>query len=137
MGKARIQLTDTIMSAMIKMSDGNPGALTVCGKLSKDGAAIDPDSFMGGFGCVLDLDTLSIYGPRIWMFYKDVCGEDLRVMCAILRANQLGFLNPAKLNRAIDNYGEGLDISALVAQVEERLPKFQRAVVTASSENGE
>lgn len=132
MSESRIKLTDTVMSAVIKMSEGNPGAIRVCAELIKEGGNIDPDSFMGGFGNVMDLDTIRIYGSRIWMLYKDVCGEDLRVMCAILRAWQLGFLRDTALNNAIDNMGKGIDVPALVAQVEERLPKFQKAQQTAA-----
>lgn len=125
---SRIKLTDTAMSAAIKMSDGNPGALTVIASMIRDGAKIDPDSFMGGLGAVLGLDTDGIYGSRIWMLYKDVCKGDLRVTMAILRAVQLGFLHRDALDHAIDSYGDGIDVPALVAKVEERLPKFQKAV---------
>ena len=131
MGESRIQLNDTVMSAVVKMSDGNPGALTVMVGLIKDGGKIDPNSFMGGFGNVMDLDTLRIYGPRIWMLYKDVCGQDLRVMCAVLRAWQLGFVTDSAINAALDNEPwrkseTSLDLDALVVKVEERLPEFQR-----------
>jgi len=37
--------------------------------------SIDPDSNFGGLGPLLLLDTLSIYGPRIWQLYKDVCAR--------------------------------------------------------------
>lgn len=121
---SRIQLHDTGMSAAMKMSDGNPGALRVIAEMMRDGAKIDPDSALGGLAGVLDLDTLKIYGPRIWMLFKDVCGEDLRVTLAILRAWQFGFLTEAKVNHAIDHYGEGIDVPALVAQVEKELPSF-------------
>ena len=119
------------MSAVVKMSDGNPGAITVMAGLIKDGGKIDPNSFMGGFGNVMDLDTLRIYGPRIWMLYKDVCGQDLRVMCAVLRAWQLGFVTDSAINAALDNEPwrkseTSLDLDALVVKVEERLPEFQR-----------
>ena len=134
---SRIKLTDTAMSAAIKMSDGNPGALTVVARLLKEGEAIDPQSAFGGLAPILDLDTLGIYGPRIWMLYRDVCEGDLRVTCALLRANQLGFLRDSDLNRAIDNYGKGIDIPALVAQVENRLPDFQRASVAETTQTGE
>lgn len=75
---SRIKLNDTGMSAAIKMNDGNPGALTVIVQFMKMGAEIDPDSALGGITPILDLDTLGIYGPRIWMLYKDVCKEDVR-----------------------------------------------------------
>jgi hypothetical protein len=128
MGKSRIQLTDTAMSAAMKMSDGNPGALTVCAMMLKQGAQIDPDDFAGGLGNLLSMDTLGIYGPAIWMLYKDVCGEDLRATCALLRAWQLGFVSDVELRAAIDSYGDGIDVPGLVTQVEERLPRFQRAI---------
>jgi hypothetical protein len=95
----------------------------------RQGAEIDPDDFAGGLGNLLSMDTLGLYGSRIWMLFKDVCKEDLRVTCALLRAWQLGFLSDMKLKTAIDNYGEGIDVAWLVAQVEKRLPRFQKAAV--------
>jgi len=127
MGNSRIQLRDTLPDAIIKMSDGNPGALTVMAKIHNEGAAIDPDSCMGWFGVILSLDTECIYGPDIWMFYKDVCGEDLRTMLGLLRAVQLGFLPVELLRSAIQNYGKGIDIPDLMKKVEDRLPQFARA----------
>jgi hypothetical protein len=127
MKMSKIQLNDTGLSATMKMSEGNPGAISVCAMMLKQGGEIDPDDFAGGFGNLLSMDTLGIYGSRIWMLYKDVCGEDLRVTCAILRANQLGFLSTSALEYAIDNCGEGIDVPTLVALVEKRLPAFQRA----------
>jgi hypothetical protein len=62
------------------------------------------------------------------MLYKDVCGEDLRVMFGILRAWQLGFTTPEAIRHAVDHRGDGLAVPDLVAQVEARLPNFQKAV---------
>jgi hypothetical protein len=130
MANSRIQLNDTVITACTKMSEGNPGALTVVTQMIKSGGDIDPDGFMGGFGAVLSLDTHRIYGCRIWMLFKDVCGQDLCVMIAILRAVQLGLLRESLLHTAIDNRGQGIDVAALVAEVEEQLPNFQRAPET-------
>ena len=120
----RIRLDMTMMDSIIAMVEGNPGALRVCLELLQDGGAIDPDSALGGFGKLLDLDTLGIYGPRIWMLYKDVCGEDLVKTVAALRAHQLGKLTRDTLDHAIDNYGQGLDCDSILASVQERLPRF-------------
>jgi hypothetical protein len=133
---SRIQLTDSMLDTVVKMCEGNPGALTVLMECFKRGAEIDSDSALGGLGSVLGLDTLGIYGPRIWMFYKDVCKQDIRVMLAVLRANQLGFLSDAELNDAIDHdpwrkSEHNLDLADLVAKVEEELPNFQRVPVVA------
>lgn len=130
---ARIQLADRVGSALSKMSDGNIGAITVLGRIIKEGGAIDPDDLMGGFGNVLSLDTIGLYGSSIWLLYKDICGEDLRMMVGVLRAWQLGFISDRELRRAVEGARAGLenppkiDVSALVAKVEEKLPAFQRA----------
>jgi hypothetical protein len=51
----------------MKMADGNPGAISVMAEMMRDGAKIDPDSFLGPMGGILALDSHGIYGPRIWM----------------------------------------------------------------------
>lgn len=124
MGHERIELHDTPISVVTKMSEGNPGALTVCLQMLKDGAKIDPDGFMGGLGSILLMDTFGIYGSRIWMLFKDVCKQDIVKMLACLRACQMGFISQEVLNSAIDNYGKGLDVEGCLHQVKERLPAF-------------
>ena len=120
----RIQLTDSTMDVCMKMSEGNPGALTVIMSLMRDAQKIDPDNWMPGLGEVLSLDSLGIYGSKIWMLYKDVCGEDLVKMCAVMRSWQLGITSQQSLIHAIDNRGDGLDVDDLLKQVKTRLPAF-------------
>lgn len=86
---------------------------------------IDTDAAFGGFANIMDLDTLGIYGSRIWMLYKDVCKEKLYKMIAVLRSWQLGFVSASAINHAIDNYGEGLDVSECVVKVTEQLKGFK------------
>jgi hypothetical protein len=124
MANERISLNDSGMDVLVKMAGGNPGALTVMMGLLKEAEKIDPMNIMGGMGVILSLDTLHIYEERIWMLYKDVCGEDLVKMCAVLRGWQLGMLDESSLNRAIDNNGEGVDINKLHKKVVERIDKF-------------
>lgn len=40
----RIELNDTMQSAIIKVADGNPGALSVLIEILKKGSQIDPDN---------------------------------------------------------------------------------------------
>jgi hypothetical protein len=101
-GKERLKLDDSVMDIVQKMSDGNPGAITVIMAVLSKGGGIDKADFMGGMGTVLSLDTHGIYGSRIWMLYKDVCNEHLPSMIGILRAYQLGFLKDADLDSLID-----------------------------------
>lgn len=120
----RIEGTDTEMDAAVKMAGGNIGALTVCEAILQNGEEIDPDGALGGLGALLSLDLHGIYEHRIWMFYKDVCGEDLPTMLAVNRACQLGLINGSTLNTAIDEHGHGIDVSDVIRQVKDRLPAF-------------
>lgn len=120
----RINLKDTTQDALIKLAEGNPGALSVCIMFIKETAEIDPDSALGGLGNLLRLDNMGIYGSRIWMLYKDVCGQSINKTIAILRAHQLGFLGESELRFAIDDYGRNIDVNDLCEKVKEQLPKF-------------
>lgn len=123
----RINLTDDLVSVIIKLSEGNLGAVRVCTELFKEGARIDPDAFGGPLAHLLSLDSYGIYGSRIWMLYKDCCKENLVHVIAALRAIQLGLFPESKLKYAIENSGDGLNPVALFDAVCERLPNFRTA----------
>jgi hypothetical protein len=121
---SRIEITDSVLSMAQKLSEGNPGAINVIVLLLEKGEAVDPDAALGGLMKVMMLDTYRIYGPRIWMLYKDVCGESIVNTIAVLRAVQLGLMEKSVMNHAIDNYGEGVDCAEVLAKVRKELPRF-------------
>lgn len=124
--QTRLGLEDTLMSSIVKLSDGNPGAASACVELAKVAAAVDPDSAWEAAGPLIALDTHGIYGSRIWMLYKDVCGQDPVKVIAVLRAVQLGLLPEQKMLSVVDGArGQNeLDIDSILASVQERLPRF-------------
>lgn len=127
--QTRITLDDTMSSALVKMCEGNPGALIVLLQCVQQEPVIDPDSILSPMGAVFALDSHGIYGAKIWILYKEVCGSNVPRMIGVLRAVQLGFLNERPLLDAVDEErrrgGAKLkNIGALLAQVKERLPKF-------------
>lgn len=126
--RERIKLTDSTPGAVVKLAEGNPGAVVVCVELLKQTPVVDPDSALGGLGSLLSLDSLGLYGSDIWLLYKDICGEDIAKMIAMLRARQLGFLSKQQLVGAIKAAGAredtGLDVESLLKQVQEKLPRF-------------
>ena len=130
----RIELSDNILNIATKLSEGNPGALTVCMELHSMEPEIDKDSALQGIGSLLSLDTYSIYGADIWMLYKDVCGEDIEKTIAILRSCQLGFITPEILKHAIAHYGEGIILDTLIKQIKDRLPNFGKKTQEVPSE---
>ena len=64
----RIKLEDTLKDVIIKMSEGNPGAMKLL---------MDMLQYTSGLERILDLDTMGIYGSQIWVGYKNHCGSDI------------------------------------------------------------
>jgi hypothetical protein len=130
MTTSRINLSDTFMTAMIKMSDGNPGAITALMDLSIEKPTVDPESAMGALAPLLSLDTHQIYGSAIWILYKDVCKQDARTMLMLLRAVQLGLFSESALQRlSQEDRSETITdekMTELDMQVCAQLEQFQR-----------
>jgi hypothetical protein len=124
----KITGNDTGMDMIVKMSEGNPGAINVRMQLITKTPTIDPQSCISGLGPILMLDSYNIYGSRIWMLYKDVCNENIATTIAIIRAAQLGIITKSTLNTAIDNYGKGIDVNTIISKVKEELPNFNISV---------
>lgn len=130
---SRIQLQDSTMDVVVKMSNGNPGAMNAIMEILSKGKLVDPDDSMQGLGSILMLDTWGIYGTDIYVLYSDICGKDLSKMLAVIRATQLGFFNGNILIDACsrqDYSGRDLvPVDDLYAKVKERLPNFDRATL--------
>jgi len=129
MKQSRIQLTDNSFSAIMKMCDGNPGAMDVLMKMTES-SDIDPDAFMGGMGKILSLDTLEIYGADIYVLHNDICDSNMVKTFAVLRAHQLGFVNGNVLRDACSRQDysgkEMINVDELYEKVKKQLPRFKR-----------
>ncbi|MCK9558696.1 MAG: hypothetical protein M0R50_11760 [Candidatus Cloacimonetes bacterium] len=126
--KELLTLSDTMESAVVKMSKGNPGALNVCVSILKQGEEIDPQG-MGGLGVLLYLDSLGIHGSNIWLLFKDVCHQNLVMMMAVLRGYQLGIVRENDILKAIENAdsgnrGNNLDLPKILNDVRVSLGTF-------------
>lgn len=126
----RITLNDNVQSAILKMMDGNPGAMSALMSILDDGVKIDPDSFMGAIAPILTLDTLGIYGTDIYVLWSDICNRETNKMLAVLRGHQLGFLKASILKDACsrqDYSGKKLiDVEDIYKKVCEKLPNFDK-----------
>jgi hypothetical protein len=92
---------------VVKMAEGNPGAVHAISDIMKSSAGIDPQSVMPEIMPILSLDTHEIYGSSIHVLYKDKCGQDVRKVLVLLRAVQLGIMPEWKLQQlAADQSGE-------------------------------
>lgn len=128
---SKIALADNAMSAVIKMCEGNSGAMTALIEVIKCGEQVDPDDFMGGFGKILALDTLEIYGTDIYFLWNYICDRNTSRMIAVLRANQLGFISDQLLRDVCHQQDRSksdiIPVEELYSKVVERLPEFDLA----------
>ena len=126
MSKQRIQLTDSTMDVVVKMSEGNPGAMNVLMMILST-KNIDPNN-MEGLAPILLLDALGIYGTDIYVLHNDLCNRNLSKTLAVLRAVQLGLFSESILVDAChrqDYSGRELvPVDELCVKVKERLPEF-------------
>lgn len=63
---------ETQLDQVVRMSQGNPGAVSVLAKLVQD-----DDEYHIGPQAITVLDEGHIYGPDIWVLWKDICEQDL------------------------------------------------------------
>jgi hypothetical protein len=126
----RIELTDSTMDVIVKMSEGNPGSVNVLMEMLQPNR-IDPDNALGGLGTILMLDSLGIYGTDIYVFNNDICGGNLAKMIAVIRAVQLDLFSGDVLKDAChrqDYSGRELvPVDELYLKVKEHLPNFDCA----------
>lgn len=94
---SRIELTDSTTDALVKMAEGNPGAIHAMMAILEHHDSIDPQAMMGGLGSILLLDTWEIYGTNIYVLFNDKCNRDVRKFLLLERACQLGHLPQSKL----------------------------------------
>ena len=71
----------SMMDMIMVMCEGNPGAMTVLMKMLEEPTGILE---------VLCLDHYEIRGAKIWMLYKDCCGENMDRFYKTLRAIRMG-----------------------------------------------
>lgn len=121
---SKLKLDMTISESVIAMGEGIPGALKVLSDSLDRNGEIDPDNAFGSWGLIANLDHLEIYGERIWILYKDVCGESLTRTAAMARACQLGIISREQLDLAIEGK-ETLPIEEITRKVKEELPNFR------------
>ena len=123
----RINILDTPMDAIMKIADGNPGAVTAISECMSQVTSIDTDTALGAFGFVLNLDSFGIYGSDVWILYKDLCKCEPLKMITVLRAIQMGLMPLTEIKSAIgDSFNAEIDHEAILASVKEVLPNFAK-----------
>jgi hypothetical protein len=88
---------------LIKMSEGNPGGLSVIMEIIKQAGPEQGWLFMH------ILDEMNMRGSQIWLGYKDHCGQDLQAFMEAVRKRSLAMV--AKINSMMDAHGTGEVVS--------------------------
>ncbi len=119
-----------IQNLIIKLSQGNPGALVTLLKIYKEAPKLDPD-IEHGLMYLLIIDSYKLYGADIYVLYNDHCKEDIRNLLILLRATQLGFFKISELikltkNDTRDNILNSKILNILDKKVCNELPNFKR-----------
>lgn len=86
----------------LDLAKRNAGATNVLTKLFSENAFNSFDS----------LRNYNITGSLIWCLYNDVCKQDLQKMINVLENCENGNITRDTLTHAINNHGDGLDISS-------------------------
>lgn len=75
----RLSHLDTNKDIVVKLSEGNPGAMTcICGILKKAENNIDVVKYL------LVFDSLEIYGAKLYMLWNDCCDRDFDKLFKII-----------------------------------------------------
>ena len=89
---SRLNLEDTVLDMVTKMSDGNIGAVGAMSLIINSISEIDPQVAGGGMTTLMILDDWGIYSTSIYILFNDKCDGDTRKFLMLMRAVQLGFL---------------------------------------------
>lgn len=99
MAREKIELTDNVMDVVVKMSEGNPGGLSVLTEILKK----EPTD---GFFTILTLDDMNIRGTQIWIGYKDHCNSDLDVFIKAVKDRDQAMVDKINEVGAMGNHEE-------------------------------
>lgn len=93
-----INLDDTTMDVLLKMAEGNPGAITVLSQLLER----DDPTGLPGLLTILSLDDMNMRGPQIWVGYKDHCGEDIEAFAAAVNSRDPEMIATVNAESGVD-----------------------------------
>jgi hypothetical protein len=80
----RINWTDSVPDAVAKIAEGNIGR-----QYALPDETLRRNRPLSYLKVMLPVVTVGIYGPNVWVIFKDVCEQNHARMLAVLRATQL------------------------------------------------
>jgi len=92
-----LTLDDTLEDIVVKMSKGNPGAMSAIVSLLSEYPLADPLNPLKELAPILTFDYLGIYGTDLYIIWNDKCNRDVYKIFILIRSIQLGFMDGKKL----------------------------------------
>lgn len=107
----RISLADTAQDIIIKLSDGNPGALTTLMELTKS----YKNSF-DAFPDYLAIDTMELYSSQLYMLWNDCCDRNIEKVKQIIKLYREGKITSKDIHERVKNVGYGKSFDDLIGE---------------------
>lgn len=115
----RIKTTDALIDIAVKMSEGNPGALTFSIGILESG----PDNIK----YFLVLDELGLYGSAMYQLWNDCCQRDIEKVFKVLDKYSKGeFTKEFILDYVDQPYGKNIVIEECGNITDEEIDTFGR-----------
>lgn len=110
---SRIKMTDSVEDVIIKLAEGNPGALTTLFEIMKE-KELDITKYLETF---LVIDTMELYGSYLYMLWNDCCNRDIKKVLNVIEGYQNGKINKNDLNERIFSVGYGKSFDDLLEKI--------------------
>jgi hypothetical protein len=127
MAECRLDLTESIVQAIQKLSGGNAGSMRALLHLKQISPQVDPFGGPNGEMTLMLFDSFGIWDDKIDKHWAYVCGRDTTKMIAVMVACQQGGLGGASreaIHKAIDGQTK-LDFGAIMREVQAAVPGFK------------
>ncbi len=113
---SKIKLNDDINDIIVKLSDGNPGAMSMLFGIIKH----KEDDFVDLLSIFLTIDKMGLYGSHLYMLWNDCCNRDTEKTIQVIYAYQKGLIKESDIIERIKNVGYGRSFNDLLG-VEDNL----------------
>lgn len=108
----KLLLTDNFNDIVLKMSEGNLGAMTTIFEIfkAKNNDVIDVIPMF------LTLDVMELYGSHLYMLWNDCCNRDVEKVIKVIEAYRSGMINNTHIYERIKNVGYGKSFDDLLGE---------------------
>lgn len=116
------ELKERQVAQLMELAGKNPGAFAVITNVLGKSCLICPD--LEPLIPLFQFHRAGIRGDKLWMLWKDVCGERMYKLLAVGVAMKHNLVKDEEVMHAVMNRGQGLDVYDLVEKVMTLYPKF-------------